>query len=206
MTILSSLVDAAALAAVESDLRAFSAMVLKWNQHINLISKSTEAQIWSRHIEDSLQLWPLAPLDAKLWVDVGSGGGFPGIVIAILAKMIRPQMALILVESDQRKAAFLLQAVQAFSLNAQVFVKRAESLDHLNADVVSARALAPLVDLLGYAANIASPIGVLIFPKGERADAEIKIALQDWQFCLQQIQSSTNPAATLLRITDLRHV
>lgn len=93
---------------VEQDLRTFADLVLKWNQKINLISRSTAAEIWERHVLDSVQLWPLSSADLRVWVDIGSGGGFPGMVIAIIAKALRPQMRVVLVELDKRKAAFLI--------------------------------------------------------------------------------------------------
>jgi 16S rRNA (guanine527-N7)-methyltransferase len=187
-------------------LQAFAALVLKWNRQINLISRGTEAEIWQRHIVDSAQLFPLAPEAARLWLDIGSGGGFPGLVIAILAHHLRPDMEVVLVESDKRKAAFLMQAVRSLGLSCRVLAERAESLPPMQADVLSARALAPLGELLGYAARLVGPGGVMIFPKGERAEEEIREACQDWRFGVERIQSATSPAASVLKLTDVHHV
>lgn len=192
--------------AVEQELRQYAQMILKWNQHINLISRASEAEIWNRHILDSVQIWPLSPKNAKLWADIGSGGGLPGIVVAILAKALRPDMKVVLIESDRRKAAFLVQASNALSLRCDVRTARIESVTDVRADVVSARALGSLSVLLELGKGISGEDAVFIFPKGERAEEEIAVARQDWQFKLAQTPSVTNPAASLLRITDVHHV
>lgn len=191
---------------VEHDLRQFTQLILKWNQHINLISRASEAQIWDRHIIDSVQIWPISPERTKIWADIGSGGGLPGIVVAVLGKSLRPDMKVVLIESDRRKAAFLVQASQALSLNCDVRAARIESVNDLGADVVSARALGPLSMLLGLGKSVAAEDAVMIFPKGERAEDEIAVARQDWRFKLTQTPSVTNPAASLLRITGVHHV
>ena len=102
------------------NLRAFEELVRKWTVKINLISPTTIGQIWDRHIVDSVQVWAQAPENATSWVDIGSGGGFPGIVLAILAKELRPEMAFTLIESDQRKCAFLRTAARELGLNVKV--------------------------------------------------------------------------------------
>jgi 16S rRNA (guanine527-N7)-methyltransferase len=103
------------------------ALLLNWNRKINLIGRGTEPEVWHRHVLDSAQLWPLRPAMARTWVDLGSGAGFPGLVIAILAKELDPSLDVILVESDQRKAAFLATAVRELDLNATVHADRVEA-------------------------------------------------------------------------------
>lgn len=193
-------------AGAEAKLRAFVALVLKWNRQINLISRGTENEIWQRHIRDSAQLLALAPADARLWLDIGSGGGFPGIVIAILAQVLRPEMQVVLVESDKRKAAFLIQAARELDLPCRIRAERVEALPALGADVLSARALSALPELLAFGVRLIAAGGVMIFPKGEKAEEEIAAARQDWQFEAERIQSATNTAATVLKITEVRHV
>ncbi len=191
----------------EPMLRDFAALVLKWNRQINLISRASEADLWDRHIVDSVQLFDLAPPEARLWLDIGSGGGFPGLVVAILAHHLRPELRVCLVESDKRKAAFLLQAIRTLGLSASVRAERVETLPgDLQADVLSARALASLRELLAYGARLVRPGAVMIFPKGERAEEEIREACQDWRFDVERIQSATSPAASVLKLTDVRHV
>ena len=148
---------------------SFCDLVEKWNPAINLISKSGIAEIWNRHIIDSAQLFQQMPDRAREWCDLGSGGGFPGIVLAILAKQLQPNAQVILVESDRRKSVFLAQASRLLDIDVRVKTQRIEELEPQNADVLSARALAPLSDLCGYAYRHLKPDGVAIFPKGAAA-------------------------------------
>ncbi len=187
-------------------LRAFVDLVLHWTPRINLISASSVAEVWNRHIVDSAQLFPLAPQNLNLWADLGSGGGFPGVVMAILAKEHRPEANFILVESDQRKATFLRTASRTFGLRLTVLTDRIESLAPLGADVLSARALAPLDILLGYAALHLLPSGIALFPKGQTASEEIAVAQRNWSFQLSQSRSITNPNAAILRVESIARV
>ena len=186
-------------------LEALVLMLIKWNGAINLISKSSESGIWSRHIVDSAQVFEYG-IDADTWADLGSGGGFPGLVIAILAAQIKPSLQVTLVESDQRKAAFLRQAVQALSLSANVIADRIEVIKSLQADVVSARALAPLSMLCSFADRHLAPRGKGIFLKGRNATAEIAAAREDWTFMLDTHQSLTDPMSAVLVVSGLSHV
>ena len=109
-------------------LSIYANLLEKWNPRINLVSRSTLDDLWSRHIVDSAQLFELAPVTAKHWVDLGSGGGFPGLVIAILAKELRPELEVVLVESDQRKCAFLRTVSRETNCGAVVHSKRVEEI------------------------------------------------------------------------------
>lgn len=181
-------------------LKAFEELVRKWTVKINLIAASTMGEIWDRHIVDSVQLWKLVPDQAQSWVDIGSGGGFPGIVLAIMAKESRPQMQFTLIESDQRKCAFLRTAARELGLNVKVLSERVEKVAPLAADGMSARALAALDVLLGFAERHLSPEAVAIFPKGRAYEAEVTQAQQSWQFSLEIFQSMTDPEARILRL------
>lgn len=187
-------------------LQAFDELVRRWNPAINLVSKTTLSDLWVRHIADSAQVFALCPESAGKWVDLGSGGGFPGLVVAILAKEKRPQLRVVLVESDLRKATFLRQAVQTLGLSAEVISHRIEALPALKAEVLSARALASLADLLGYANTHLQPDGVAIFPKGARFKEELAEARKSWNFDLEQNPSLSDPEAAILVIRNLhRH-
>ena len=107
-------------------LEDFSALVKRWNPAINLVSKTTIPDFWNRHILDSAQLFTLCPAQARLWLDLGSGGGLPGIVIAILARELRPDLRVVMVESDQRKATFLREACRSLNLRADIHSARIE--------------------------------------------------------------------------------
>jgi 16S rRNA (guanine527-N7)-methyltransferase len=187
-------------------LQQFEQLVRRWTPAINLVSKSTLAGLWSRHILDSAQIFSLCPPSATTWADLGSGGGFPGIVVAILAKQLKPDLRVTLVESDLRKATFLRQAAQALSLPVPVHSARIESLDSLQADVVSARALAPLPDLLAHADRHLAAGGVAIFPKGARFAEELAEARKSWGFEVDMQQSHSDSAAAMLVIRNIhRH-
>ncbi len=183
---------------------SFCDLVEKWNPAINLISKSGIAEIWNRHIIDSAQLFQQMPDRAREWCDLGSGGGFPGIVLAILAKQLQPNAQVILVESDRRKSVFLAQASRLLDIDVRVKTQRIEELEPQNADVLSARALAPMSDLCGYAYRHLKPDGVAIFPKGAAALLEIEQAQKLWRFDYSLTQSYTDPTAHILSVRGIR--
>ena len=191
---------------IEADLATFAALVRKWSPHINLISASTTHEIESRHIADCLQLRNAAPKDAKTWLDLGSGGGFPGLVIAIVAKTHDTGLHVTLVESDQRKAVFLREATRLLSLNTTVRAQRIESLKPQQYDVVSARALAPLPKLLPMVAPFLNLGGVGLFPKGANLNAELTEARKDWHITFDRVASETDPEATILVVRELSRV
>ncbi|MEM9708356.1 MAG: 16S rRNA (guanine(527)-N(7))-methyltransferase RsmG [Pseudomonadota bacterium] len=187
-------------------LRAFLDALLHWNKRINLISKASEAVAWERHVADSAQIYRLAEDNWKSWVDLGSGGGLPGMVIAILAAELRPEGRITLVEADRRKAAFLREASRLVGVSVEILPKRSEDLSALGADVVSARAVAPLSELAAHAQRHMAPGGTGLFLKGRRADTEVAEALERWHFTCEKIPSQTDPEAAVLKIGDLRRV
>ncbi len=181
------------------------AMVAKWNPAINLISQGSLSTAWQRHVLDSAQLFHLTAANGGLWADFGSGAGFPGLVLAIIAAEKAPDTRFALVESDRRKAVFLKQASRDLGVATQVICNRMEQVDPLLADVVTARALAPLPDLCGYANRHLTPAGVAIFPKGGRSDRELALAQKAWEFDCQTIQSLTDPAGAIFVLRNIRH-
>ena len=186
-------------------LRALERLLVKWNPAINLVSKATLPQAWDRHILDSAQIYQLAPPSSH-WVDLGSGGGFPGLVIACLATELRPELKVTLVESDQRKATFLRQAARELSLNTAVISARIEAVDPLAADILSARALAPLTDLLAFADRHMRPEGTALFPKGVSWRDEVARAQEGWHFDSVTHPSATDPNGAILAVKAIRHV
>jgi 16S rRNA (guanine527-N7)-methyltransferase len=184
-------------------LQSFEALVQRWNSAINLVSKSSVGSLWQRHILDSAQVFALCPPSTRSWVDLGSGGGFPGVVVAILAKELKPDLHVTLVESDLRKATFLRQAAQALSLSVSVQSKRIESVEPLRADVLSARALAPLSELLSFAEKHLSPNGSAVFLKGARYQDEIADARKAWSFDVDVKQSLSDGEAAILVIRNI---
>lgn len=180
-------------------LEIFAELLIAWNKRINLVSPKSLGQLWTRHFLDSAQLYHLGK-DAEHWVDLGSGGGFPGAVIAILAG---PGKKTTLIEADQRKSAFL-RTVSRETTGFDVIASRIEGVDQQNADVVSARALAPLPELLGYVARHLRVGGRAILPKGQKAQSEIQQALEHWHFDCETYPSQTDPNAVVLTIGDIK--
>jgi len=184
----------------------FQALLEKWNPAINLVSKSTLPLAWDRHILDSAQLFDHGPQWAKRWVDLGSGGGFPGLVIALLAADLRPHLQVTLIESDQRKATFLRQAATEMGITPNILTTRIESATPQNADVLSARALAPLSALLAFAQRHLAPDGLALFPKGANWQEEVEHARKEWHFDLTTHPSLTDPQAVILALKAISHV
>jgi len=190
----------------EERLEAFVAMLLKWNGAINLIGKATVETVWSRHIVDSLQLLDLTDAAEGHWADLGSGGGLPGLVLAIAARDERPGLRFTLVESDARKAAFLATASRSLAPLVRVLAQRVEAAPPLQADVLSARALAPLPALLEMSARHLSPQGLALLPKGANWRAEVTAALESWRLSHEIHPSLTDPAAVVLKIRGISRV
>lgn len=186
-------------------LERYAALLEKWNPAINLVSRESLNDVWSRHILDSAQIFALLPDGARSWADLGSGGGFPGLVVAILAGEAAPDLKVTLVESDARKAAFLSTAAHDLGLSVTVRAHRIENLAPLAADVVSARALAPLTDLLAFAARHLAPGGRALFLKGATYPQERAAALAHWSFDVQTHSSKTDAAGVILSIGDIAH-
>lgn len=193
------------LTIVAERLALFEALVQKWNPAINIVARSALTELWSRHILDSVQIFRFRPAEG-LWLDLGSGGGFPGIVLAILAKQLSPEVRFRLVESDQRKSVFLRECCRQLGLSADILTERIENLEAQNASVVSARALAPLSVLCEYAFRHMVPSGVAVFLKGQQSEAEITEAGRFWKFDLERHASVTSKDASILMIRGLHHV
>lgn len=186
-------------------LHQFEALVQKWTKKINLVSRRDASQVWDRHIVDSIQIYSLAPSDGP-WLDIGSGGGFPGIVAAIMAKGVLSKREFTLVDSDQRKCAFLRTAARELDLNVKVYAERVEELEPVNASILSARALDDLNGLLNHAQRHLSQDGIALFPKGTTWRKEHEAARENWSYNLDVINSETNPDATILKITEISRV
>ncbi len=187
-------------------LERYAGLLAKWQKTINLVSPATLPQLWVRHMVDSAQVIDHAPRQARTWLDLGSGGGFPGLVCAAIASETHPGLKFDLVEADLRKAAFLRETARQMDLSVGVFSRRIEEMPPQSADVVSARALAPLASLCGYAHRHLSDAGVALFQKGARHAEELETARQGWQMHVTVIPSVTDAEAVLLRIENLTHV
>ena len=185
------------------DLEQFEAEFRRWNERINLAAPSTLGHLWQRHILDSAQLAALMP-GALRWLDLGSGGGFPGVVVAILLKE-RPGASIDLVESNHKKASFLRSVLAAVGAPARVHVSRIE--DSVPAvgkpEIVTARALAPLKQLLGLAEPWLAGGAVGLFHKGRDYAAEVAESRDAWHFDLIEHRSRIDSESRVLEISGL---
>jgi 16S rRNA (guanine527-N7)-methyltransferase len=188
----------------EARLDHFVALLLQWQRRMNLIAASTESTIWTRHIADSLQLLDLAP-GAKIWADLGSGGGFPGLAIAC-ALADTPGTQVHLVESIGKKAAFLREAVRELGVPAIVHAERvadfARRAPH-PIDVVTARAFAPLAKLLAEASPLLKKPTLGLFPKGQDVAAELTEAAKCWKTQTSLVPSRTDPKGQIVVVRSL---
>ena len=207
--------DAAAFAAAfhvkpESiqKLKTYADLLARWQKAVNLVAPATLGEVWHRHFADSAQLAALIPVDAQRVVDIGSGGGFPALVLAVvLAERPGGGAKVTLVESDQRKAAFLREVARTLGLAVEIIAARIENpetqLKVGTAEVVTARAFAPLERLFALALPILGPGSLLVLPKGRTAETEIADARRAFVFDAELVQSRTEPDA---RIVLVRHL
>lgn len=179
-------------------LEAYAALLTQWSARINLVGRDTLADLWRRHILDSAQLWPLVPGAARNLIDLGSGAGFPGLVLGILGV---PGVEL--VEADSRKCAFLREAARITETDVTIRPCRIEAVPPHPADVVTARALAPLARLLDLARPFLAPDSVCLFLKGERAPEELTLARKRWTMTASLSQSRSDPRGVVLRLQQV---
>lgn len=190
----------------EARLATYAALVRRWSPRINLVSAATLPDLETRHIADSAQIMQLVKTEnISSWVDLGSGGGFPGLVLAILLSESNPKAKVTLIESDKRKATFLRTVVRETGLDATVIGNRLENVPPLQADHLSARALAPLTTLLGLANRHMCTESTSFFPKGRGWKKEVEDARENWGFTCIPHGSITNPDAVILEIRDVTH-
>lgn len=175
--------------------RLYAALLTKWQRAVNLIGKSTAADIWERHFLDSAQLYPHLSERPGL-VDFGSGAGFPGAVLTLLGAQ-----DVHLVESDSRKCAFLRELDRQLGLGMTIHEARIDHLTPWKASSLTARALASLPKLLDMAEEFLTPETVILFPKGETVDQELTEASKGWNMTVSRLASRTSPTSVILRLT-----
>lgn len=179
-------------------LRRFADLLVKWQRKINLVSADSLDDLWRRHMLDSAQIVRLLPASISSAADIGSGAGFPGLVLAVLGV---PGVHLI--EADERKCAFLAEAARVAGCSPTIHRKRVEEIDRLRVDVVTARACAPLPKLLGYAEPLLGANSVCLFLKGGRVAEELTEAEKTWSMVIERFPSLSDPSGTILRITQV---
>ena len=179
-------------------LEAYAELLTRWSERINLIGRDTLADLWRRHMLDSAQLLPLVPDNARSLIDLGSGAGFPGLVLAILG--VR---GVELVEADSRKAAFLREAARISEANVAIRPCRIAAVPRHAVDVVTARALAPLARLLDLAWPFIAPATICLFLKGERAEEELTAARKRWTMSMSMQPSIADPRGVVLHLSEI---
>jgi 16S rRNA (guanine527-N7)-methyltransferase len=186
----------------EERLDRYVELLLNWQSKINLLSPSTLPKLWTRHVADSLQLIPLVP-QARIWADLGSGGGFPGLPIALAGEA---GTRVHLIESNGKKAAFLREAVRVTGARAVVHQERAEKFGEScveTVDVVTARAVAPLKTLCDQAFPLVRRGAIGMFPKGQDVDVELTHAAKYWRLDASKVPSKTSPAGSIVVVRSL---
>lgn len=188
-------------------LQTYVELLQKWQPTINLVSRDSLADVWRRHILDSAQLADLIPADRPITIlDMGSGAGFPGLVLAILGLDQGRQWAVHLVESDSRKAAFLATVARETGATVTVHNKRLENMPPITADVVTARALAPLEKLVDYAVPFLTAEGQALFLKGVGTEDELTVASKTWKMVVNRLPSRSGPTGVVLRVRGISRV
>ncbi len=188
---------------VESDLETFAALLRKWNAAQNLVSRETLGDLWPRHIADSLRLLPLLRPGDKRLIDLGSGGGFPAIPVAIATR--GQGRAFTLVEPIGKKAAFLRTAARELNLALTVIAARAEAIDSRETfDVLTSRALANLGQLLAFGARFLAPGGRFLLHKGRTYREELAAAAQLFDFDVLVHPQESDAGGAILEIANLR--
>jgi len=180
-------------------LTAYADLLIDWSARHNLVARSTLPDLWQRHFWDSAQLAPLIPPEARTLADLGSGAGFPGLVLAAM----RPELAVTLHEATAKKCAFLSAAAERMGLHVTIENARIEDLPRRPHDVVTARALAPLPLLLSYAWPLRAPNGVCLFLKGQNVGSELTEAHKSWRMEASQQASLTDPSGAILVVRKL---
>lgn len=188
-------------------LTTYAQILTRWQATINLVAPSTLGEVWHRHFADSAQLWQFQPPNARIWLDIGSGAGFPGLVLAILGAE-NGATHHILIESDARKAAFLREVARATGITVDILCMRIENSETRakvkSADCLTARALAPLPRLLEMSAPYFTSATLGLFLKGKDAAAEVEQAAEGWQFDCELKPSMTDADARIVLLKALK--
>ncbi len=187
-------------------LEVYEVQLQKWQRTVNLVASNTLDEVWSRHFVDSAQLFEIAPQNSTQWLDLGSGGGFPGLVVAAMGAERDPKLQVTMVESDIRKCGFLREVARQMGLSVHILSRRIGDIPKQSPDVISARALSGLSALFEHVRPQLGEKTCLLFPKGGRWREEVETLPKHWQTICEPIPSVTNPDAVVLRfhISELK--
>lgn len=183
----------------------YAGMLEEWQAKMNLVAPSTLPHLWERHFHDSAQLYELIPPKAGSLIDIGSGGGFPGMVMGLMAEASNRPLGIHLIEATRKKTDFLRALAEALRIDVTIHGCRAETITDLRADVITARALAPLPELLKLCARFTRPETIILLPKGAKAQEELTAARKTWHFECEPVASRTGDSGRILIIRHLRH-
>jgi len=186
-------------------LSAYETMLIEWNQKFNLVAASTLPQIWTRHFSDSAQLMSFIPEKALTLADMGAGAGFPGLVLAIMAKGLNKPLHVHAIEATGKKADFLQAVIDGLKLNVTVRRERVEAIRDLKTDIVTARALKALPELLKYANYLIHKDTICVFPKGQHAAEELTQARKYWTFDAETHKSRSDDSGSILVLKKLHY-
>ncbi len=186
-----------------SKLEVYHSSLLEWQNKFNLVSKNSLDDAWNRHFIDSIQLVEYIPDDAKSLIDMGSGAGFPGMVLAILLNERTPYLKVTLVESITKKTLYLNHVKETASVKVEIINGRVEQIKNRKFDVVTSRAMTSLIDLLDYAYPFLNKKGVCVFPKGKSWNEEVNIAKNKWNFNFEVFDSKTSEEGKIILIRNL---
>lgn len=186
-------------------LKAYVSLLTEWNARHNLVSANSLSDVWRRHIWDSAQLAPLVPPNAKSLIDLGSGAGFPALVLTAMLRE-KPELRVVVTDSIAKKCRFLEAAAERMELNVEVRNGRMEDFPREPFDVITARACAPLYKLLGYAQHFRGKQTACLFLKGQSVEAELTEARKSWNINAIQHVSRSDPSGVILEIREFAHV
>ena len=181
----------------------YESLLSKWNKKINLVSKTTLADIWARHFLDSGQIINHVDASGKIWVDVGAGAGFPGLVVALLLRDRKIDCDLTLVEKNTKKVFFLNEVIRNLNLKAKVINNSIDCIEPLNADILTARAFSELKYLIQIAHQHRKAQGICLFLKGENYRFELDKTLNYWFFDYDVVDSLSNPSGKIIRVKKI---
>ena len=184
-------------------LRLYYDMLISWNKKINLVSRKSIKTSWNRHFLDSAQLWLYLPQKANKWLDFGSGAGFPGLVIAFISKELKPDLKIVLVEKNKKKALFLNEVVNKIGLNVEILSNNVELIRPQRADVITSRAFGKLDHLLKISYKHQNKDTTALFPKGISFTEEIIISKKKWSYELERIKNIIDSNSFILKIRKL---
>ena len=181
----------------------YETLLSKWNEKINLVSKNTLVDIWERHFLDSGQIIKHVEVSGKRWVDVGSGAGFPGLVVALLLRDRKIDCDLVVVEKNPKKVFFLNEVIRKLNLSVEVVNDNIDNLEPLNADILTARAFSELNNLMEIAFRHRKKEGICLFLKGENYRIELDKTLNYWFFDYDIVDSLSSPSGKIIRVKKI---